>query len=811
MNSLLIARAVALRRAAALVRVSALDCVPPGGSLLSRPATLAGGVNVLGRAQQQERYYASHHDGNYKGKGSGKRGSPGQFKSKKKPVQSMYPTPESIPPWLAIPHDAEDPLVAASNKSTTSTEAVNDGEDGDGDTSPNTVEPVMDEATLEINKQLLTTPLNEAWFYYVDLPQATQQQIPTYTVNQFLARLKREGDVDALQRMYQVVTEAEVNKNVDISTYNTLLHTAIREGKSVETQKILARIDSANIKWNTVTYNVLIYGYTRSNMHREAKVYFEKLRSQEDDIYPDAYTYTTMIASYCRRGMIADAENLITEMQTDGFPVTVYLEEIMLRGYALANRIKTALEVLKVLEKRAKNDAAAAAADATADAENGESSESTAKKPYRLTPSIYNAILGAQWRANPDSHRIVELYKRMRSNGVRPNPMTYAITELSPDEGFSMMRGHDWNPTTQEMNAFLNDALKSNNFTASKEPAIPLDAVSYAILIDAQVKANHVDEAFELFKEMRDSGIAPDTVVYTTLLDACARSHDYARARMLFDGMLASDASVRPNIYSYNVILGMLARKGDLTEAQQLIDTMPTHGNMKGAWQVYEKMCEQSITPDTQTFASLMELGVASFTNLAGHQRQHQYQNRIIAPMSAQLMQLYLEANQAAKAQAIWQQLRDHHITPNQHCIAAVLQACIQQGHLSTAHTIWKQLGDEEVELRDRALTAYANVLLVEERWDDMLNVFKLMENIPSDDTLVPFLDKLRDAGRVEEANELLRSSRSTTSSNSDNDATDYTREMHPRSRTQKDRQPYRRNNSGSHNSNNNYRHHHER
>jgi pentatricopeptide repeat protein len=411
--------------------------------------------------------------------------------------------------------------------------------------------------------------------------------------------------------------------------------------------------------------------------------------------------------------------------------------------------------------------------------------------------------------------------------------MTYAIAELSPDEGFSMMRGHEWNPTTQELNAFLNDALKSNNFTAAfniireaaKEPAIPLDAASYAMLIDAQVKANHIDEAFELFKEMHNSSVAPDTVVYTTLLDACARSHDYMRARTLFDGMLASDANVRPNIYSYNIILSMLARKGDLTEAQHLIDTMPTHGvlpdirsyntlltiyatnkNTKGAWQLYEKMCKQSITPDRQTFASLMELSVAcndlafgervlngAFTNLTGRQY-----HRIIAPMTAQLMQLYLKANQAAKAQTIWQQLRNHNITPNQHCIAAVLQACIQQGHLSTAHTIWKQLGEEEVELRDRALTAYANVLLVEERWDDMLNVFKLMENIPSDETLVPFLDKLRDAGRVEEANELLRSSRSTTiaSRNNNNNATDYSTEVHPRSRTQKDKQYHRNNNS---------------
>ncbi|RKP28029.1 hypothetical protein SYNPS1DRAFT_26372 [Syncephalis pseudoplumigaleata] len=833
MHSLLLARAVILRRAVVSSRTTALACAQhasaPGGARLCtpRPAAVARPI-ALPLHYQQERYYASRDDK--------KKGGQFQKKRRSKGVAPLYPTPDSIPPWLAIPQDADIPIVATSSEATTTTTTNNDDETATATmTEAATASTASGDASMEAEQLLLSIPPNEAWFYYIDLPPITRHQLPTFTVNQFLARLKQDRHAETIQRMRQVVADAETGKHADISTYNTLLHSMMREGSIDEAQLLLARIHSAGIKWNTVTYNVLLYGYTRANRHRDAKACFEKLRAQEDGIYPDAYSYTTMISAYCRRGLIADAENLITEMQTDGFLVNAQLEEIMLRGYAIANRIKTALIVLKSLEQRAATEAKAAKA--------GELPEGT--EPYRLTPGVYNAILGAQWRAHPESPRIMELYKRMRSHGVRPNPMTYAITELAPDEGFSMMRSHDWKPTTQELNAFLNDALKANNFTgafniireAAKEPAIPLDAVSYAILIDAQVKAHQIDEAFDLFKDMCEGGIAPDTVVYTTLLDACARAGDYTRARTLFDAMLTADANVRPNVYSYNVILGMLARRGDMKEAQRLIDEMPEHGTLpdvrsyntlltiytarkdiNGAWRLYEKMREQSTTPDAKTFATLMNLSVTS-NDLAFGERvldaalaqlspQHR---RIIAPMAAQLMQLYLDTNQAARAQAIWQQLRERNITPNQHCIAAVLHACIEQGHLSTAHTIWQQLAEEQIELHDRALTAYANVLLVEERWDEMLEVFKQMESIPSDETLVPFLDKLREAGRVEEANELLRSSRRAPSNRADRTTTTMAEEDEdgdgeertygagPRSSTRNDHKHRRRHNYRQH------------
>ncbi|KAI9592811.1 hypothetical protein BDF19DRAFT_415894 [Syncephalis fuscata] len=774
MHSLFVARTTVLRRTIGSVRAVALNGVPhaplssPTQAL--RPTVLITAVNPFSLAQQ-ERSYASR-DGARKPAG-------GQFKKKRKPAATLVIRPETTPPWLAIPDDAEGPVVTV-NESTSTIKVENDEKEAN----VSIIEPCPQE-TIDL---LLTSPPNVAWFHYTDLPLATREQLSTYTINKFLACLKRGRGTDTLQHMQQVINEAEKNGNVDTSTYNTLLHAIVRDGKMIEAQQLLSHMNSCAIKRNTVTYNILLYGYTRANMNREAKNCFEQLRAQEDDVYPDSYSFTTMIAALCRRGLIAEAEDLVMEMQTSGFPMNTHLEEIMLRGYALANRIKTALSVLKVLEARAIKETAAA--------KNGELPEGT--KPYQLSPGLYNAIIGAQWRAKPDSHRVMEIYNRMRSHGVRPNPMTYAITELTPDAGFSMMRSHKWEPTTQEMNIFLNDALKKNDFTgafniireAAKAPAISLDATSYAILIDAQVKAGQIDDAFDLFKDMREDGIAPDTVVYTTLLDACARINDIDRANALFNGMLDADVTVRPNIYSYNVMLGMLARKGDLKRAHELMDSMPEHGviadvrsyntlltlyatkkDTNGAWQLYETMNKQGIIPDVQTFGTLMDLSVNK-TDLAFGERVFNAAlvyptirgERILAPMAAQLMQLSIEANQAARAQAIWQQLSEQHIQPNQHCIATILQACMQQGHLETAHTIWNQLAEDGVEIRDRALNAYATILLVEERWDEMLKVFKSMQNTPSDETLVPFLDKLREAGRIEEANELLRSARQTPS-----------------------------------------------
>lgn len=50
------------------------------------------------------------------------------------------------------------------------------------------------------------------------------------------------------------------------------------------------------------------------------------------------------------------------------------------------------------------------------------------------------------------------------------------------------------------------------------------DVVSYTAIISAFAKSNRQREAFELFLEMRESGIEPNEFTYVAILTACIRS-----------------------------------------------------------------------------------------------------------------------------------------------------------------------------------------------------------------------------------------------------------------------------------------------
>merc|ERR1719198_2930934 len=75
---------------------------------------------------------------------------------------------------------------------------------------------------------------------------------------------------------------------------------------------------------------------------------------------------------------------------------------------------------------------------------------------------------------------------------------------------------------------------------------------------------------------MEECGVAPDTVVFSSAIDACSKAGDHERGLRLFRKMSA--AGVQANIVTYSTLARPFARNGDWGTVERLQAQMEAEG-----------------------------------------------------------------------------------------------------------------------------------------------------------------------------------------------------------------------------------------
>jgi len=83
--------------------------------------------------------------------------------------------------------------------------------------------------------------------------------------------------------------------------------------------------------------------------------------------------------------------------------------------------------------------------------------------------------------------------------------------------------------------------------------------------------------AFQVFNEMRASGISPDRAAYNALINVCSSAADVARAEGAFGEMLA--AGITPDAISYTSLIKASAVAGDAAGAERIFHEMQQRTN----------------------------------------------------------------------------------------------------------------------------------------------------------------------------------------------------------------------------------------
>ncbi|URE05322.1 PPR repeat [Musa troglodytarum] len=116
-----------------------------------------------------------------------------------------------------------------------------------------------------------------------------------------------------------------------------------------EAMSFLHRMRSNSCVPNVVTYRTLLSGFLRKKqLGKYGGKGFPSISGNEtNDVVPDVYTYTILIDSFCKAGLIEQAWRWFKEMQRDGCLPNVVTYTALIHAYLKAKQLSKANELFK--------------------------------------------------------------------------------------------------------------------------------------------------------------------------------------------------------------------------------------------------------------------------------------------------------------------------------------------------------------------------------------------------------------------------------------------------------------------------------
>ncbi|KAK7340727.1 hypothetical protein VNO77_21438 [Canavalia gladiata] len=217
----------------------------------------------------------------------------------------------------------------------------------------------------------------------------------------------------------------------------------------------------------------------------------------------------------------------------------------------------------------------------------------------------YNTYLDALCKGGRMDFAWQIMNGEMLNKDIRPNVVTFSTLM----DGYSKANR-------------LEDAL--NVYDEMKRWSIRLDRVSYNTLVGVYAKLGLSEEAESACKEMECCGIKNDVVTYNALMGGYGKHGKYVEVRGIFDEMKAR--RIYPNELTYSTMINVYTKGGMYAEAMDvyrefkqegmevdvvfystLIDVLCKNGLIESSERLLDAMAEKGIRPNVVTYNSIID------------------------------------------------------------------------------------------------------------------------------------------------------------------------------------------------------------
>jgi len=343
--------------------------------------------------------------------------------------------------------------------------------------------------------------------------------------------------------------------------------------------------------WNTV-----ISGYYQSGQFEMALKFYEEMKIS--GFYPNSTTWTTAISSCSKLLDLEKGKEIHRSLIEDGFQLDTFVGNALVDMYGKCGYLEMAREVFE-------------------------------QTPEKDVVSYNSIISGHSFKG--DSLSCIEIFRRMSEEGIKPSPTTFSSLLIASSRSAALWHGkfiHGFIIRNSSQVDIFIDALlidfyfKCSSFSLAENvfKYMPkTGAISWNTMIFGYLSVGFYVDALRVFREMRDSGIKPDPITFTSIINACSQLAALEQGKEIHSHVIKSE--LETDIIVIGAVLDMYARCGAMEEALGIFNRLPKRdlvawtslimgygslGQASDAIELFERMKTLNIKPDEIAFLSVL-------------------------------------------------------------------------------------------------------------------------------------------------------------------------------------------------------------
>jgi len=428
----------------------------------------------------------------------------------------------------------------------------------------------------------------------------------------------------------------------DVVSFNTLIKAHLQNGSFDKVRVLMEMMTNEGLKPNQVTFNELINALvSKGGDGRRKQMWAIVDEMKVAEVKPNQVTISILLKclnSYSSQADIAKTMHLIKTM---GEP----MDEVL-----LSSVVEACVRIGKpgLLESQLQH-----IQDGGPITINGSHTYGSLIKAYGHTKDLTSV-----WRC----------WKQMRSRHIKPTPITMgcmveAIVNNGDSEGaYDLIHQMQDDEQCQDV----------------------LNSITYCSVLKGFTREKKVDQVWAVYQEMKDRNMELSSVVYNTLLDACARCGRMERLPTIMEDMQTH--GVKPNIITLSTILKGHCQNGDIQSGFKILEQIRKDPQLKPDEIMYNSLldgCAQN---------NLVNEGLRLLKEM---QAEHVYPSNFTLSVLVKLMS---RARMLEQAFSLVDELsKKYSFGPNVYVYSGLMQACIFNHQLPRALSVLEQMVSEGV------------------------------------------------------------------------------------------------------------------
>mmetsp|Transcript_108642 Transcript_108642/g.192107 ORF Transcript_108642/g.192107 Transcript_108642/m.192107 type:complete len:1017 (+) Transcript_108642:137-3187(+) len=373
-----------------------------------------------------------------------------------------------------------------------------------------------------------------------DLSRDLFNKAPRLEIQNYVSLIKAAGREKNIEQAFEVLQKMkDSSMTPDIAAYSCVLDVCVTAGDLRRARALMAEMRTIG-KLDVVTYNILLKGYCSCGDISGAKELLSEMEGV--GIQPNDVSFNCLINAAASRGFWEEAWNTIEIMQRSGVQVDNFTVSIMMKALKVDNDSKHVSRVLALLDRWGLDVCSDEVLLRTVLESCIRHHEHTrlesvvdafSKSSIQPNVQTYGSLIKAYGALKRVDDCWNLWYKMVDDRALEPNDVVVGcmldalVCNEYVEEAVTLFK--KWQPKVKANTIIFSTLIKGfacsrqvsramDMWREMQELRMPLNNKVYNALIDAHARVGAMEEVRQLVQGMATNGCKPDNVTYSTIV-----------------------------------------------------------------------------------------------------------------------------------------------------------------------------------------------------------------------------------------------------------------------------------------------------